>query len=126
MALALSLRVADGRLPPDPLADALMAACPPHPVLWARDARPGDFAQLVKIVVAHPGSAIATRVIEAILEALREGLDAVGHAPGAPLVLTGGLGEMLGTWLPAALAADLRPAAGRPLDGALRRARGLP
>jgi glucosamine kinase len=126
MALALSLRVADGRLPPDPLADALMAACPPHPVLWARDARPGDFAQLVRIVVDHPGSAIATRVIEAILDALRDGLDAVGHAPGEPLVLTGGLGELLRDRVPDAILADLRPAAGRPLDGALRLARGLP
>jgi glucosamine kinase len=126
MALSLALRVADGRLPPDPLAEALMDACPPHPVLWAQAARPGDFAQLVKLVVAHPDSAIADRVLSAILDALREGLAAVGHAPGAPLVLTGGLGEMLTDRLPEDLRAGLAPAAGRPLDGALRLARGLP
>jgi N-acetylglucosamine kinase-like BadF-type ATPase len=126
MALSLALRVADGRLPPDPLAEALLAACPPHPVLWARDAKPGDFAQLVKIVVAHPESPIAARVLAAILEALREGLAAVGHAPGAPWVLAGGLGEMLADRLPKDLHPGLGPAAGRPLDGALRLARGLP
>lgn len=126
MALSLALHVADGRLPPDPLAEALMAACPPHPVLWAREATPGEFAQLVKLVVAHPGSPIAARVLAAILGALREGLEAVGHAPGAPWVLTGGLGEMLAGRLPEDLHAGLRPAAGRALDGALRLARGLP
>ena len=87
--------------PPDPLAEALMEACPPHPVLWAQAARPGDFAQLVKLVVAHPDSAIAARVLSAILDALRDGLAAVGHAPGAPLVLTGGLGDEWLTGSPA-------------------------
>jgi glucosamine kinase len=126
LALSLALHVADGRLPPDPLADALIAACPPHPVLWAQDARPGDFAQLVRIVLTHPDSPIATHVRAAILTALSEGLEAVGHAPGTALVLTGGLGDMLAPTLPEALRADLRPAMGRPLDGALRLARGLP
>jgi glucosamine kinase len=126
MALSLALRVADRRLPPDPLAEALMAACPPHPVLWAREAKPGDFAQLVKIVVAHPGSPIAARVRAAILDALREGLAAAGHATGAPWVLAGGLGEMLADRLPEDLRAGLRSPTGRPLDGALRLARGLP
>jgi glucosamine kinase len=126
LALSLALRVADGRLPSDPLADALVAACPPHPVLWARDAKPGDFAQLVKLVVAHPESPIAASVLAAILKALREGIADVGHAPGAVWVLTGGLGEMLAGHLPDDLRAGLRPAAGRALDGALRMARGLP
>lgn len=126
LALSLTLRVADGRLPPDPLAEALTAACPPHPVLWAQDARPGDFAPLARIVMAHPDSPIARRVVTAILDALRDGLDAVRHAPGTPLVLTGGLGEMLPGHLPGTLRASLRAPSGRPLDGALRLARGLP
>lgn len=126
LALSLALRVADGRLPPDPLADALTAACPPHPVLWAGSASPGDFAQLVRIVMAHSDSLIAARVRAAIFEALTEGLADVGHGPGGVLVLTGGLGEMLAPSLPDTLRADLQPAAGRPLDGALRLARGLP
>jgi glucosamine kinase len=52
-ALSLALRVADGRLPPDPLAEALIAAAPPHPVLFARDASPGDFAQIARLVPEH-------------------------------------------------------------------------
>jgi glucosamine kinase len=126
LALSLALRVADGRLPPDPLAEALMAACRPHPVLWAGEAKPGDFAQLVRIVFAHRDSPIAKRVQAAILDAVQDGLDAVGHKSGMALVLTGGLGDMLGPVLPEAIQADLKPAAGRPLDGALRLARGLP
>jgi len=126
MALSLTLQVVDGRLPSDSLAEALMQACPPHPVLWAVAARPGDYAQLVRIIFTHPDSPIAARVKAEILVALIEGLEAVGHAPGAPLVLTGGLGDLLHEALPAPLRTDLRPAAGRPLDGALRLARGLP
>jgi hypothetical protein len=45
---------------------------------------------------------------------------------GEPLVLTGGLGALLREHLPEPLRADLREAAGRPLDGALALARGLP
>ncbi len=126
LALALALQVLDGRLPADTLADALIAACPPHPVLWAVEARPGDFAQLARIVLGHPDSPIAVTVKAAILDALEDGLEGVGHSPGTPLVLTGGLGELLHAALAARLRADLRAAAGRPLDGALRLARGLP
>ncbi|NKX46078.1 BadF/BadG/BcrA/BcrD ATPase family protein [Roseicyclus persicicus] len=126
MALSLALQVEDGRLPPDPLAAALVEATPPHPVLWAQEARPGDFAQLVRIVFRHVSSPIAARVQAAVLGALVDGLAEVGHRPGEPLVVTGGLGEMLGPHLPDGLRADLRPPAGRPLDGALRLARALP
>lgn len=126
LALSLALRVADGRLPPDPLAKALMAACPPHPVLWAAEATPADFAQLIRIAMAHAKSPIAVQVRQAILDAMAEGLRDVGHEPREPLVLTGGLGDMLAPSLPAGLRRDLRPALGRPLDGALRLARGLP
>lgn len=126
MALSLSLRVSDGRLPSDPLAEALIAACPPHPVIWAGTARPGDFADLARLVLAHPASPIAAQVEAAVMAALTEGLADLGHEPGAPLVLTGGLGEMLQDRLTGDLRAGLRAASGRPLDGALRLARGLP
>ncbi|KPQ13509.1 MAG: putative N-acetylglucosamine kinase [Rhodobacteraceae bacterium HLUCCO18] len=125
-ALSLSLRVADGRLPPDPLAEALTRAAPPHPVLFARDASPGDFAQLARLVPEHAETPLARRLIGEVIEALFDGLRDVGHEQGEPLVLVGGLGELLRSHLPAALRSDLRPAAGRPLDGALALARGLP
>jgi len=125
-ALQLVLRVADGRLPADPLAKALEGATAPHPVLFARDASPGDFAQLAKIVFQHSDSPLARQVLQDVLGALAEGLGDVGHRPGTPLVLTGGLGDRLQDHLPPAIAADLVPSAGRPLDGALRLARALP
>lgn len=126
MALSLALRVADGRSSADPLADALIAACPPHPVLWAHEARPGDFADLMRIVAQHGASPIARQVQGEILTAVVQGLADLGHRPGTPLVLTGGLGERMIPALPPEFARGLRPALGRPLDGALRLARGLP
>lgn len=126
LALSLALRVSDGRLPPDPLAEALIAACPPHPVLWAATATPGDHAALMRIVFDHPDSPIAARVQAAIVAELAQGLAAVGHAPGAALVVSGGLGDRIATVLPDDLRACLVPAKGRALDGALWLARGLP
>jgi glucosamine kinase len=126
MALSLALKVADGRLPPDPLADVLIQSCPPHPVLWAQSARPGDFAELMRLVADHPKSSISQQVLDAIRDALVQGLVDLGHVPGRPLVITGGLGERMTHRLPAGLAADLCRPLGRPLDGALRLARALP
>ena len=126
LALSLALRVSDGRGAVDGLATALMAACPPHPVIWAQTARPGDFAELMRLVGQHAASPIAQRVHAAVMDALHDGLRDIGHQPGQALVITGGLGAQMAAQLSADLRADLRPALGRPLDGALRLARGLP
>ena len=125
-ALSLALRVADGRLPPDPLADALIEAAPPHPVLFARDAVPGAFAQLARLIPANAETPLGQRLIGDVMLALTEGLGDVGHVQGEPLVVTGGLGDLIRGHLPDALKADLQETAGRPLDGALALARGLP
>lgn len=125
-ALSLALRVADGRLPPDQIAERLFDATRPHPVLFARDATPADFAQLARIVLASRDSTLAKRVLSDIFGALHEGLADLGYEPGIPLVVTGGLGDMLRPMLPPALAADLVESRGSPLDGALRLARALP
>jgi glucosamine kinase len=125
-ALSLALRVADGRLPADPLAEALVAATPPHPVLFARDASPGDFAQLARLVLQHAETPLARRLIADTHAALEDGLRDVGHRPPEALVLTGGLGDLLRATLTEPLSAGLRAPLGRPLDGALRLARGLP
>ncbi|MEQ8368991.1 MAG: BadF/BadG/BcrA/BcrD ATPase family protein [Roseicyclus sp.] len=125
-ALSLALRVADGRLPPDQIAERLFDATRPHPVLFARDATPADFAQLARIVLASRDSTLAKRVLSDIFGALHEGLADLGYEPGIPLVVTGGLGDMLRPMLPPALAADLVDSRGSPLDGALRLARALP
>ena len=113
-------------MPSDPLADALMEATAPHPVRFAKDASPGDFAQLARLVLSHAETGLSTRLIGEVIGALREGLDALGHAPGAPWVLTGGLGDLLTPHLPDDLRAGLQAPKGRPLDGALRLAKALP
>jgi len=119
-ALSLALQVAEGRLPADMMADALIAAAPPHPVLWARQASPDQFAELARLV-AGSTSPLAARLIAETVHALRAGLEDVGHTNG-PLVLTGGLGEILGP----RLSLDLQPPRGRPLDGSLHLAKALP
>lgn len=125
-ALSLTLMVADGRLPPDPLADALTDATAPHPVRFAWTATPGDFAQLARVVWAHLDTPLGQRLLSETLEALSSGLAALDHEPGAPWVLTGGLGDLLAPHLPDDLSAGCQASRGRPLDGALRLARGLP
>jgi glucosamine kinase len=126
MALSLALRVSDGRMPDDPLAHALMKACMPHPVLWAQTAKPGDFADLMRILGAYPESPIAQQVQGAVLRVLVAGLSDLGHRPGQALVVTGGLGQRIALQLPADLTRDLCSPLGRALDGALQLARGLP
>jgi glucosamine kinase len=125
-ALGYALRVADGRLPADPLADALMAHARPHPVQFAWSATPADFAQIARLVLDHRDSALARRLLQDVMTALGEGLADLGHAQGAPWVLTGGLGDLLAPMLPGALKTGLIPARGRPLDGALSLAKALP
>ena len=125
-ALSLSLHVADGRLPPDPLADRLHEIATPDPVRFARAATPGRFTDLAKAVFDLRDTALAQRLIGETLDALRSGLRDVGHEPGRPWVLTGGLGAVLAPLLPPDLAGGMRTTDARPLDGALRLARGLP
>lgn len=125
-ALAHALRVADGRLPSDPLAAALMDHATPHPVQFARAASPSDFARIARIVLDHRDTPLARRLLDDVIAALAEGLADLGHRPGQAWVLTGGLGDHLAPLLPPDLASGLRAAEGRPLDGALRLARSLP
>ncbi len=125
-ALTLSLHVADGRLPPDPLADHLRRIATPDPVRFARAATPGQFTDLARAVFEMRDTPLATRLIGEVEQALRDGLRDVGHQQGQPWVLTGGLGSMIAPMLPPDLAEGLGSTDARPLDGALRLARGLP
>jgi len=125
-ALSLALRVSDGRLPPDPLAEALMQAAAPHPVDFAWAASPGEFAQIARLVMEHLDTPLAQRLLTETIAQLRDGLDALGHETGAPWVLAGGLGTLLAPHLPDDLQAGRQEPLGRPLDGALRLARALP
>lgn len=125
-ALSLALRVVDGRLPPDPLADTLIAACPTHPSVFARDAQPSEFAALVPLLLEHPDSALGQHVLAEVMSAVEGGIGDIGHSSGTPLVLAGGFGTALRAHLGDAFRGDLVDPRGRPLDGALRLARGLP
>ncbi|MEM7723410.1 MAG: BadF/BadG/BcrA/BcrD ATPase family protein [Pseudomonadota bacterium] len=125
-ALTLTLMVVDGRLPPDPLADTLMAEATPHPVRFARTASPNDFAQLARVVLTHLETPLGRRLLDETLAILRGGLVALDHQKGAPWVLTGGLGDLLAPHLPDDLGEGRLPPKGRPVDGALRLAKALP
>lgn len=125
-ALSLALRVVDGRLPPDPLADALIAACQTHPSVFARDAQPSRFAALIPLLLEHPESALGKQVLSEVMTAIESGLGDVGHLHGTPLALAGGFGTALRAHLGDPFRSDLVEPRGRPLDGALRLARGLP
>ncbi|WP_375552629.1 BadF/BadG/BcrA/BcrD ATPase family protein [Rhodophyticola porphyridii] len=125
-AVALSLKAVEGRIAADALSDALMARLAPHPLITLRDAAPVDYAALAPVVLDHAGSALGQCLIgEAVAEVTRA-LDDLGHAPGAPLVLTGGFGKALAMHLPEGLRAGLVPAKGSALDGALAMAAALP
>ena len=126
LALGAALQVVDGRRPSDPLASRLIAAAPPDPVRFAAEATPADFAQLAREVIASPDTRLARALIEEVLVELESGLADLGHLPGQDWVLTGGLGKALQPFLPPYLAETRQAAKARPLDGALRLARGLP
>ncbi|WP_224814634.1 BadF/BadG/BcrA/BcrD ATPase family protein [Hasllibacter sp. MH4015] len=128
LALSQLCRIEDGRLDhfrDDPLRAALLAEIGAHPVLFARDAGPEDFAALAPIVLAHPG-AWADDLQGSVEAELRRGLRDIGHPEGAPWVLTGGLGKALAGRLRDTEAAGLQAPKGSALDGALAMARALP
>ncbi len=122
------VRIEDGSLRAmndDPLSAALHKACGKHPVLFAQDARPQDYAALAPIVMAHD-TPFARSLQRNLIAALEVELSLLEHPVGTPWVLTGGLGEALAGILDADMAAGLRASSGSALDGALSMARGLP
>lgn len=127
-ALAGWLRIEDGTDPgaaDDALIVDLRDALGRHPVLFARDARPGDFAALAPLIMAAT-SPLASALQTRLIGGLARRLERLGHPEGAPWVLTGGLGAGLAARLAGPIAAGLRPPGGSALDGALAMARALP
>ena len=129
IALSELLRIEDGRLPKwsdDPLIDRLQAAVGVHPVLFARDAGPEDFAALAPLVVDCDSpwaeDLIHYRVYAEILTALRQ----IGHPEGAAWAMTGGFAAALKPRWAHSMQAGLQDPLGSPLDGALAMARALP
>ncbi|MHA7876602.1 glucosamine kinase nucleotide-binding domain-containing protein [Roseivivax sp.] len=122
-ALRTALAVGEGRAPEGPLSRRITREIgPPAQVIAFAQARaPHEIAALAEWVTEAQESdpaarAILTEAAGALTGTARE----IGARPGMALCLTGGLGPALGAFLPEAFRPGLTPAAGRPLDGALR------
>ena len=124
-AIARALAAEDGRQPGDALTAAVAAHLQPWggALRFAAGARPGDHAQVARLVLAHRDTATGRVLVAAALSEVAAGLRDAGHLPGTPLVMMGTLGEALAPHLPEALRADLARPLGTALDGALALAR---
>lgn len=100
---------------------------PAEIVLFAARAAPGDFAALAPLVfdAAEADDAIAKALLDEASDYLRRALAVLGHRPGDPLCLTGGLGPRYATFLGAETAANLVAPKGNALDGAVALARSM-
>lgn len=128
-ALGELLKIEDGRLPQwsdDPLIDILRRAVEVHPVLFARDAGPADFAGLAPLILAC-GSPWAEdllhdRVYAEIVTALRQ----IGHPEGSAWAMIGGFAQALTPQWSTSMRDGLQAPQGTALDGACAMARALP
>lgn len=127
-ALSEVLKISDGSAPEfsdDPLIEPLLAACGVHPVIFAREAKPQDFAMLAPLIM-DMDTPWAKALQAQVMLKMHSALEDVGHPMGTPWVLTGGLGRALITKLHPEVAAGLQVPAGNALDGALAMAQALP
>lgn len=117
-------QVVDGRVPGNPFADAVIAACGgsrDRIQVWLANASQTQYAQLARIVLQFADSEDAARAI--MLDAGRQvaliarALDDTGTLP---IALCGGLGEPMRPFLPPELLAAIVPAHGDSAEGALR------
>lgn len=114
----------DGRIPPTPLSDAVLADFNNDPevlVDWVGKARPSDYARYAPLVLEH-----AHRRDPLGLELIRHAADEMAQIAtrlldlGAPaLCLFGGLAEPLRPWLPPPLQHLIVPPEADALDGAI-------
>jgi glucosamine kinase len=127
-ALSLALKIQDGserQYSDDPLLAALLTASEPHPVLFAHDAGPDDFARIAPLIM-QSASPMAKRLRLQVLMAVQQGLQRIAHPDGSPWALTGGLGHALAAHVSGKMAEGLHAPKGTALDGALAMARALP
>ena len=96
-------------------------------IAFAAEATPPDFAALAPqlIAAAKAGEAPARSLMQDGADYIVRGLKVLGHRPGSPVCLTGGVGPAYAPYLPDALQTDLAAPKGSPLDGALRLAAGI-
>ncbi|PWK62479.1 BadF/BadG/BcrA/BcrD ATPase family protein [Roseicyclus mahoneyensis] len=128
MALSELLRIEDGRMSryaADPLIGVLRGAMGLHPVLFARDARPEDFAALAPVILAC-GSPWSKDLLERVGAEVVVALRQIGHPAGGAWALTGGFASALAARWARSMQTGLQEPLGNALDGALSLARGLP
>lgn len=90
-------------------------------VAFGRRAAPAEFGRFAPDIVAaaRDGDANAVALMQAGADYIGRGLAALGHLPGQPLCLIGGLGPHYAEFLPAPLRAGLIEPQGSALDGAM-------
>ncbi|QUS37262.1 BadF/BadG/BcrA/BcrD ATPase family protein [Falsirhodobacter algicola] len=92
--------------------------------MTAGAARTAELAPFVTAAAAA-GDSGGTAVMREGAAHIAATLAQMGYRPPMALCLTGGIGAQFAAFLPPEIAARLRPAAGRPIDGALALARGI-
>ncbi|WP_138466192.1 BadF/BadG/BcrA/BcrD ATPase family protein [Poseidonocella sp. HB161398] len=128
-ALSRTLDAADGLTAPSGLTEGLMQRLGGSAgiVAFAAGAGPAALGSLAPEVTARAaeGDPVAAGILAEGAGHIARVLAALGHRPGDPLCLTGGIGPAFAPYLPDGLQAGLREPAGTPLDGALAIAREL-
>lgn len=128
-ALRIALDCADGLYPPSPMSERLMSdhGGSAGIVRFAGTATPVEFGAVAPTVTAFAarGDGLALRVMRAGADEIARMVAELGWAPGMTICLTGGIGPHFQPFLPAPMQADIAPARGEPLDGALALARDL-
>jgi glucosamine kinase len=129
-AIRHALRALDGRTRPSPLSQAVTKQFDhaiPRVIAWMDEAAPGDYASFAPLVMdyADNGDEIAVSIVQDAALHVERFINTI-VARGAPrCVLMGGLAERMKPWLRQRIVAQLDPALGDALDGALILA-GLP
>ncbi len=123
-ALTQAVLAGEGIVPPAPFLAGILAefgGTPRAISTFSETASPADFGRFAPAVIgaATAGDSAARALIQSGVGYISAALSALGHNPGAPLCLTGGLGPHYAPFLPDGLRAGLVPAKGSALDGAL-------
>lgn len=125
-ALSATLSACDGLVEQGALTTAILARFdgePNHIVRFGSEATSAEHAELASLVLAaaDEGDNVAGALMRDGARYMRAALAHLGYEPGAPLCLTGGLGEAYRRLLPADMVTT--DAAGSALEGAFRLAR---
>ena len=89
---------------------------------FARKAAPGDYATLAPLVAERGtlGDIVALDILNDAMSYICKAIDAVSYAPTLPVVLIGGLSQVLAPFLPETMKSRLVAAKGNAIDGAQR------